>query len=77
MGQEPIIEYQNINKVYGENVAVEDINLKIYPGDFVCFIGTSGSGKTTLMRMVNHMLKPTMVLYYLREKIFLLLTPLN
>lgn len=59
MGQEPIIEYQNINKVYGENVAVEDINLKIYPGDFVCFIGTSGSGKTTLMRMVNHMLKPT------------------
>lgn len=29
MGQEPIIEYQNINKVYGENVAVEDINLKI------------------------------------------------
>lgn len=49
MGQEPIIEYQNINKVYGENVAVEDINLKIYPGDFVCFIGTSGSGDSDIM----------------------------
>ncbi|HGD0039862.1 TPA: hypothetical protein ACG6RK_001308 [Streptococcus agalactiae] len=49
MGQEPIIEYQNINKVYGENVAVEDINLKIYPGDFVCFIGTSGSGENSII----------------------------
>ena len=59
MAQEPIIEYQNVNKIYGDNVAVENINLTINPGDFVCFIGTSGSGKTTLMRMINHMLKPT------------------
>ncbi|EGJ28264.1 betaine/proline/choline family ABC transporter ATP-binding protein [Streptococcus porcinus] len=55
----PIIEYQNVNKIYGDKVAVDKINLKIMPGDFICFIGTSGSGKTTLMRMINRMLKPS------------------
>ncbi|VTS12501.1 betaine/proline/choline family ABC transporter ATP-binding protein [Streptococcus pseudoporcinus] len=55
----PIIEYQNVNKIYGDKIAVDKINLKIMPGDFICFIGTSGSGKTTLMRMINRMLKPS------------------
>ncbi|EHJ52685.1 betaine/proline/choline family ABC transporter ATP-binding protein [Streptococcus macacae] len=59
MDQEPVIEFKSINKIYGDNVAVEHINLKIMPGEFVCFIGTSGSGKTTIMRMVNRMLRPT------------------
>lgn len=43
--------------MYGENVVVEDINFKIYFGDFVCFIGMSGLGKIILMCMVNYMLK--------------------
>ncbi len=39
---------EHLNKTYpGGKVAVEDFNLKIEKGEFVCFIGTSGSGKTT------------------------------
>ncbi|PZO95735.1 betaine/proline/choline family ABC transporter ATP-binding protein [Streptococcus halichoeri] len=57
--EQPIIAFQNISKVYGDNVAVEKMSLEVMPGDFICFIGTSGSGKTTLMRMVNRMLKPS------------------
>ncbi|MGT2906652.1 betaine/proline/choline family ABC transporter ATP-binding protein [Streptococcus dentiloxodontae] len=59
MENTPIIEFQNISKVYGDNTAVDNINLQITSGDLVCFIGTSGSGKTTLMRMINRMLKPS------------------
>ncbi|WP_374286389.1 ABC transporter ATP-binding protein [Lactococcus sp.] len=54
-----IIEFKDIEKLYGDNVAVEKINLKIMPGDFICFIGTSGSGKSTLLRMINRMIEPT------------------
>ena len=48
--------YKNINKsfttVRGENVvALQDINLTIADGSFVCLVGKSGCGKTTLLRM--------------------------
>ena len=59
MEDQPMIEFKNVSKIYGDNAAVDKINLTINPGDFVCFIGTSGSGKTTLMRMINWMLKPS------------------
>ncbi|GAC45563.1 osmoprotectant transport system ATP-binding protein [Pediococcus acidilactici NGRI 0510Q] len=40
-------------------MAVDDFNLNVEKGEFICFIGTSGSGKTTTMRMINRMLKQT------------------
>lgn len=55
-----MIEFKEIAKVYpGNQVACEDVNIKIEDGEFVCFIGTSGSGKTTCMRMINRMTEPT------------------
>src|SRR5699024_7827802 len=55
-----MIEFRNVSKIYpGNQVAAENINIKIEDGQFVCFIGTSGSGKTTCMRMINRMNEPT------------------
>lgn len=61
MGQvSPILEFKNVSKIYhGKQAAIQNINLTIDQGDFVCLIGTSGSGKTTTMRMINRMLEPT------------------
>lgn len=51
-----MIELKHVSKIYsGTKRAVDDFNLTIEPGEFVCFIGTSGSGKTTTMRMINRM----------------------
>ncbi len=55
-----MIEFEHVSKIYkGNKVAVEDFNLSIADGEFICFIGTSGSGKTTSMRMINRMETPT------------------
>ncbi len=53
------IEFKNLTKQYGNKYAVNNVDLQIEEGEFVCFIGTSGSGKTTMMRMINRMVKET------------------
>lgn len=53
----------NINMVFHsrnkEVNVLEDINLEIQEGEFVCFIGPSGCGKSTLLRIIGGLLKPT------------------
>ncbi len=43
----------------GGKPAVNNLNLKIEKGEFVCFIGPSGCGKTTTMKMVNRLIDIT------------------
>ncbi len=42
----------NIEKRYGEHIAVTDFNLSIKQGELVALLGPSGCGKTTTLRMV-------------------------
>jgi len=44
---------KNISKHFGSLVAVQDVNLEIKPGEFICFLGPSGCGKTTLLRIIT------------------------
>lgn len=40
-------------------VALEDLDLTIASGEFVCLLGPSGCGKSTLLRMFNSLIRPT------------------
>jgi iron(III) transport system ATP-binding protein len=48
----PYLQIENVNKNFGEFVALKDIYLDVYPGEFVCLLGPSGCGKTTLLRII-------------------------
>ncbi len=48
-----MIHFQGVTKTYNhEVVAVEDIDLKINPGEFVSLVGKSGAGKSTLIKLL-------------------------
>ncbi len=47
-----IIDCRNLSIGYGAEVILGDVNLQIYAGDFLPFIGPNGVGKTTLLRTI-------------------------
>ena len=55
---QPIIEFRNVKKSYGEKTVLKGLNLQIETGSFVTIIGSSGCGKTTALKMVNGLLTP-------------------
>ena len=52
------IELKHIDKFYGENHVLRDINLTIEDGDFMTLLGPSGCGKTTTLRVVSGLERP-------------------
>lgn len=54
-----IIQANNLRKVFGEKVAVEDLNLNVIPGEIYGFLGPNGAGKTTTIKMLTGILTPT------------------
>lgn len=68
----PLIDMRKINKVYKmgeiELKVLKDIDLKIYPKEFVAIMGPSGSGKSTLMNIIGCLDVPTSGEYYLQGK---------
>ena len=52
-----MIEYRNVRKYYGDQLIIQDINMKVEDGEFVVIIGPSGCGKTTAIKMLNRLLE--------------------
>jgi len=51
-----MIEFKNVSKVYPNGtVGLNNINIKINPGDFVVIVGLSGAGKSTFLRSINRL----------------------
>lgn len=51
--KEVVLKTYNITKKYGEQLAVDNVNMTIKKGDIYGFIGQNGAGKTTLIRLIT------------------------
>lgn len=59
MGQEYLLQVQNVTKQYGDKVALNDFSMDICPGEIVALIGENGAGKTTLLNIICGYSKPS------------------
>jgi zinc/manganese transport system ATP-binding protein/zinc transport system ATP-binding protein len=50
--ESPIVELVSVTSGYGNVRAIEDVVLKIWPGQFMAIVGPNGGGKTTLLRTI-------------------------
>ena len=49
----PIVSLVNVEKWYGTNHVVKNMNINIAEGEFLTLLGPSGCGKTTTLRMIS------------------------
>lgn len=56
---QPVIEIKKLTKDYGYGRGIFDVDLTVYKGEMVGFVGTNGSGKTTTIRNILGFLRPT------------------
>jgi ABC-2 type transport system ATP-binding protein len=55
----PAVSTEHLTRRFGELVAVDDIDLRVTPGQFFGFLGPNGAGKTTTIKMLTTVLDPT------------------
>ncbi len=60
---EPILNVHGLQKIYGgrgtRTKALQGLDLRVFPGEFVGVMGPSGSGKTTLLNCISTIDSPT------------------
>ena len=52
------VRFHHINKSFGATRVLEDINLEVHEGEFVCLLGPSGCGKSTLLNIIGGFIQP-------------------
>ncbi|MEK6529157.1 MAG: ATP-binding cassette domain-containing protein, partial [Nitrospirota bacterium] len=54
-----MIKLLNVGKKFGNQWAVQDINIEVNKGEIFGFLGPNGAGKTTTIKMMSGLLKPS------------------
>jgi len=53
----PILDIQQVTKTFGSLTAVDDVSLRVYPGEIFALLGPNGAGKTTLIGCISGLIQ--------------------
>jgi len=56
---EKLIEFNNVNKSYGDLEVIEDLSFDVHVNDIIGILGPSGVGKSTILKLIAKLEKPT------------------
>lgn len=56
---EPILQIKNVSRKFSNVVALKDISLEVFRGEFIVVCGRNGSGKSVLMSLIAQLDEPT------------------
>lgn len=59
MSENAVIKLSHLEKSFGDNAVLRDINLEVSRGEVISIIGSSGSGKSTMLRCINLLETPS------------------
>lgn len=71
----PILELKNVTKEYPGVLALDNMNLKVYPGEVHALMGENGAGKSTLIKVISGAIKANEGHIMFDEKTYDMMTP--
>ncbi len=74
---EPLLSVRGIVKRFGGLVAVNNVDLDVYPGEVVALLGDNGAGKSTLIKVISGVHKPEAGKIYFEGKEVKMETPMD
>ena len=54
----PVLEVRNVSMSFGKVRALQDVSMRVYPGDVVGLLGDNGAGKSTLINLISGNFRP-------------------
>jgi phospholipid/cholesterol/gamma-HCH transport system ATP-binding protein len=55
---DPVIVVEGLTAIFGETTILDNVNLKVFPGEILCIVGGSGCGKSTLLKHMIGLIRP-------------------
>lgn len=56
----PLMQLEAVSRSFGNNLALNQVSIDVYPGEVHCLLGDNGAGKSTLIKIMSGVITPTL-----------------